>query len=185
MAAEGRHRPAATMAALVEDTRWRDTRRKGGRYMMATLSDASGQFEATVFDDAVAEQVAEAVQAGTCLLLNVELDRRPGEETPRVTIRTLQSLETLSRRTRLQLEIEVDDAETVRRLAAAVADARGGNGELRLKAQSDGRVIDVVLGRNFLLDAELTARIERIEGVISARLAVAIDRRSAEAGAGL
>ena len=47
--AEG-ERVGATMAGLVEDTRWR-TSAKGRRYMMATLSDRSGQFVATAFDD--------------------------------------------------------------------------------------------------------------------------------------
>ena len=41
-AAEG-ERVGATMAALVEEARWR-TSAKGRRYMMATLSDRSGQF---------------------------------------------------------------------------------------------------------------------------------------------
>src|SRR3546814_20773778 len=35
-------RSQATMAALVEDVRWRDTKR-GKRYVSATLSDNSGQ----------------------------------------------------------------------------------------------------------------------------------------------
>ncbi|HEV2867355.1 MAG TPA: DNA polymerase III subunit alpha, partial [Allosphingosinicella sp.] len=39
-------RTGATMAGLVEDVRWR-TSARGRRYMMATLSDATGQFEAT------------------------------------------------------------------------------------------------------------------------------------------
>ena len=43
-------RTGAVMAGLVEDARWR-TSAEGRRYMMATLSDSSGQFEATVFDD--------------------------------------------------------------------------------------------------------------------------------------
>ena len=41
--AEG-ERVGATMAGLVEDARWR-TSAKGRRYMMATLSDRSGQFD--------------------------------------------------------------------------------------------------------------------------------------------
>ena len=56
-------RASATMAGLVEDARWR-TSARGRRYMMATLSDASGQFDATVFDDPVAEQVAAMAQGG-------------------------------------------------------------------------------------------------------------------------
>jgi DNA polymerase-3 subunit alpha len=54
-------------------------------------------------------------------LLNVELDRRPGEEAPRVTIRSLQLFESLSKRARLQLEVEVDGVDAIARLAAAVA----------------------------------------------------------------
>jgi DNA polymerase-3 subunit alpha len=164
-------RSGAVMAALVEDVRWR-TSAKGRRYMVASLSDPSGQFEATVFDDVVAEQVANAAKAGACLLLNVELDRRPGDETPRVTIRTLQSFDNLARRTRLQLEVEVEDAETVHRLAAALAGDRGGTAQLRLRLRDAAADVDLVLGRDFVVDAELTARIARIEGVAAARLSV-------------
>ena len=54
-------RSGAVMAALVEEARWR-TSARGRRYMMATMSDASGQFVATVFDDDVAEQVEQCGQ---------------------------------------------------------------------------------------------------------------------------
>jgi DNA polymerase-3 subunit alpha len=165
-------RTGAVMAGLVEETRWR-TSAKGRRYMMATLSDSSGQFEATVFDDHVAEQVAAFAKGGQCALLGVELDRRPGEETPRVTIRSLQSFESLAKRTRLQLEVEVEDGDALRRLAAIVAGERGGNGQLRLRAAWAGGEAEVVLGRDFLVDAEVAARVERIPGVTAARLAVA------------
>jgi hypothetical protein len=128
-------RSPAVMAGMVEDTRWR-TSAKGRRYLIATLSDSSGQFEATVFDDAVAAQIEEAAAAGGCGLLHVELDRRPGEEAPRVTLKSIQPFEALSRRTRLQLEVEVDGAESLPLLAAAIAANRGGNGQLRLRARS-------------------------------------------------
>jgi DNA polymerase-3 subunit alpha len=165
-------RTGAVMAGLVEDTRWR-TSGKGRRYMMATLSDSSGQFEATIFDDHVAEQVAAFAKAGTCALLSVELDRRPGEETPRVTIRSLQSFESLSKRTRLQIEVEVEDEDAVRGIAAIVAGERGGNGQLRLLAAFPGGEADLVLGRDFVVDAELAARLERVPGVRAVRLSVA------------
>ena len=90
-----------------------------------------------------------------------------------MTIRSIQSFENLSRRTRLQLEVEVDGADAVRRLAEAVSSERGGNGQLRLRARLDGGEAQVILGRDFLLDAEMAARIERIEGVTSVRLSVA------------
>jgi len=165
-------RSGAVMAALVEEARWR-TSARGRRYLMATLSDASGQFVATVFDDPVAASVEEAAKAGGCGLLNVELDRRPGEETPRVTVRSIQPFESLSKRTRLQLEVEVEDGETIARLAGLVAEERGGNGQLRLRARLPRGEANLLLGRDFRLDAEIAARIERIDGVIAVRLSVA------------
>jgi DNA polymerase-3 subunit alpha len=168
-------RSAAVMAGLVEEARWR-TSARGRRYLMATLSDASGQFIATVFDDLTASQVEEAAKAGGCALLNVELDRRPGEEAPRVTIKSLQLFENLSKRSRLQLEVEIEEAEALPRLAAALAGDRGGNGLIRLRTRHERGTAEVILGRDFLLDAEMAARLERIDGVLSIRLSVAEPR---------
>jgi DNA polymerase III subunit alpha len=168
-------RSAAVMVGLVEEARWR-TSARGRRYLMATLSDRSGQFVATVFDDMAASQVEDAAKAGACALLNVELDRRPGEEAPRVTIRSLQLLESLSKRSRLQLDVEVDGPEVLLSLAAALVADRGGNGLIRLRAHHDRGEAEVILGRDFLLDAETAARIERVDGVVSVRLSVAEPR---------
>jgi len=168
--AEGTRTPAK-MAGLVEEARWR-TSARGRRYLMATLSDASGQYVATVFDDETAARVDEASRSGACVLLDVELDRRAGEEAPRVTIRSLQLFEQISTRARLQLEVEVEEPAAIARLAAAVASDRGGHGELRLRARFEGGEADVVLGRDFVLDAEFAARIQRVEGVTAVRLSV-------------
>ncbi|HEY5722426.1 MAG TPA: DNA polymerase III subunit alpha [Allosphingosinicella sp.] len=164
-------RIGAVMAGLVEDTRWR-TSARGRRYLIATMSDSSGQYMATVFDDETAARVEEAAKSGACALLTVELDKRPGEEAPRVTVRSLQPFESLSRRTKLRLDVELEDEEAVRRLAAEVAGDHGGSGELRLRLRMSGGEADVVVGRDFLLDAEMTARVERVDGVRSATLSV-------------
>src|SRR5438445_1545880 len=93
-------RVGSTMAGLVEDARWR-TSAKGRRYMIATLSDSSGQFVATAFDDEATAALESAAKAGQCGLLSVEIDRRAGDETPRVTIRRFPPLAELAKRTRL------------------------------------------------------------------------------------
>ncbi len=162
--AEGQ-RTGATMAALVEDARWR-TSARGRRYMMATLSDASGQFVATCFDDSVAADLEAAAKSGGCGLLTVELDRRPGEETPRVTVKRLQPFESLATSARMVIECAVEDATSVSRIAELVAGARGGRGEIRIRtALPDGGAATVLLGRDFLLDVELAARLEALHGV--------------------
>ena len=163
--AEGQ-RTGATMAALVEDARWR-TSARGRRYLMATLSDPTGQFIATCFDDAVAADLEEAARNGGCGLLTVELDRRPGEETPRVTIKRIQPFETLASSARVLMELIVTDAAAMRQVALLVEGARGGRGELRvIAALPDGGEARVLLGRDFLLDAELAASLEAVHGVV-------------------
>src|SRR5690349_2406445 len=169
--AEG-ERVGATMAGLVEDTRWR-TSARGRRYMMATLSDSSGQFIATAFDDEATAALEAAAKAGQCGLLSVELDRRAGDETPRVTIKRVQPLSDLAKRTRLQMTVRVPDGRTAERLVRELAEARGGNGVLRFVVpMMAGGEATVVAGRDYALDGELAARVERITGEGSVDLSV-------------
>ncbi len=161
--AEG-ERVSAMMAGLVEDTRWR-TSARGRRYMMTTLSDHSGQFVATAFDDEATTALEAAAKAGQCGLLSVELDRRAGDEMPRVTIKRIQPLADLAKRTRLQMTIRVSDVAAVAQVSRELAELSGANGLVRfiLPLASGGEAI-VVAGRDYALDAELAARIERIVG---------------------
>jgi DNA polymerase-3 subunit alpha len=168
----GEERVPGTMAGLVEDVRWR-TSAKGRRYLLATCSDATGQFVASCFDDAAAKDLEEAARVGGCGLLSVELDKRAGEETPRVTIRSIRPFETLSFSTRLELHVELDDAAAMGLLADLVRELRGGRGELRLRARTPAGDADVRLSRDLRLDAELAARIERLPGVVSVSLKAA------------
>jgi DNA polymerase-3 subunit alpha len=159
--------PTAAMTALVEEARWR-TSAKGRRYLMATCSDASGQYVASCFDDDVSAKIEEAARVGGCGLLTVELDRRGEDEQPRVTVRAIRPLEGMTMATRLKLDVTVDDAAAVAALATLLADARGGRGELHIHA--DGGP-EIAAGHDFVFDAELVAAVERVPGVVSARLA--------------
>ena len=87
-------------------------------------------------------------------------------------IRSLQGFEGLSKRTRLQLEVAADDPGAILRLAAALDGHRGGHGQLRLFTRFDGGEAELVLGRDFAVDAELAARLERVDGVAAVRLSV-------------
>src|SRR5207237_8406136 len=156
--AEG-ERVSATMAGLAEGVRGRVSA-KGRRYMVAALSDRSGQFEATVFDEEPSSALEAAAKAGACGLLTVELDRRSGDDSPRVTIKRFQPLEALAQRTRLQMTIRLADAALADQAVRELATARGGNGLVRfiVPLSSGGEAI-VVAGRDFALDGELAARI--------------------------
>jgi DNA polymerase-3 subunit alpha len=133
--------------------------------MIATISDSSGQFMATAFEDEATAALEAAAKAGQCGLLIVELDRRAGDETPRVTIKRVQPLTDLAKRTRLQLTVRAADGAQVSAIVRELADARGANGLVRfiLPLANGGEAV-VVAGRDYALDAELAARIERIAG---------------------
>jgi DNA polymerase-3 subunit alpha len=141
--------------------------------MMATLSDPSGQFVATAFDEDTTAALEAAAKDGLCGLIGVELDRRAGDEAPRVTVKRFQPLSELAKQTRLQMIVRVADAGLAGRLAAELASARGGNGVVRfLVPISSGGEASILAGRDFTLDAELARRIERIAGEGSVELSV-------------
>jgi DNA polymerase-3 subunit alpha len=161
--AEG-ERASATMAALVEGVRWRVSAR-GRRYMVAALSDPSGQFEATVFDDEPSAALEAAAKSSACGLLTVELDRRAGDDAPRVAIKRFQPLTELAKRTRLQMTVRLEDQGAVERIARELASARGGNGTIHFIVPiSGGREAVILVGRDFTLDGDLASQIERITG---------------------
>jgi DNA polymerase-3 subunit alpha len=169
---DGSRSPAA-MAVLVEDVRWR-TSARGRRYANCGLSDATGQFIGSCFDELVAKQMEDAAKSGSCLLAHVELDRQAGEETPRITVKSIQRLDGLAANTRLKAMIRVADAAAIAGLSALVSGLRGGRGELIVEAPlSNGRTATVRLGRDFALDAELAARIEAVPGIESVMLSAA------------
>ncbi|MGF7146593.1 DNA polymerase-3 subunit alpha [Sphingomonas zeicaulis] len=158
-------RTGAIMSGLVEDARWR-TSARGRRYLLATMSDESGQFMASCFEEEVAKQIEEAARNGGCALLTVELDRRPGEDTPRVAVRRIQPFETLANNARLTLTVAVSDPAAPLALATMLEGQRGGRGEIIVRTMmADGQEARLRLGRDYLLDAELAARIERLDGI--------------------
>ncbi|QDP20464.1 DNA polymerase III subunit alpha [Sphingomonas xanthus] len=157
-------RSSSMLAGLVESARWRVSA-KGRRFLTATISDASCQYEATAFDEEPSAALEDAAKSGVCGLMTVELDRRPGDDTPRVTVKRFQSLDSLASKTRLALTLHLADAGRIAEVARELEKARGGTGLVRaVLSISEGRQAILALGRDFALDADLAARLSRILG---------------------
>jgi len=164
-------RPTVRIAALVEDARVR-TSARGNRYVLATCSDTSGQFIISAFDEQACAELTEAAKSGACLLMTVELDRRPGEETPRMTVRSSRPLDGMTAGARLRMEIDVVDAQAPALLAERLAEAQGGGrSEIDLCIASEQGDVRLRIGRGYRVDVELAATLERIPGVAAVRLA--------------
>ena len=157
-------RIGATIAALVEDCRPR-TSARGNKYMMATISDKSAQTIATCFEDSAVPDLERCAREGGCAVLTVELDKRAGEDTPRVSIKRVQPFEGLANTARLVLDVTIDDVQAIPILAGIIGDQRGGRGEVLVHVAIPGGEAELVLGRDFRLDGELAQKIENVPGI--------------------
>jgi DNA polymerase-3 subunit alpha len=164
-------RRVATMSALIEGVRWRESR-KGKRFMIADFSDNSGQFSVRCFDEAVGIQLAEWAKDAECLLLHCEMDMRPGDEMPSFTVKSAKPLSGLTSVSRLKMQLDVTHEAAMSRLAEIVAPLHGGRSELVIKTRAaDGRWVHITLGRRFQIDTSLLDQLRNIDGIENVELA--------------
>jgi DNA polymerase-3 subunit alpha len=163
----GTSRQDIKMAGLLEERRWR-TPASGRRYQLLSFSDRAGQFMVSCFDDELQNSIEAWVADPVPLLLGVELQWRDGEDAPRLALRSAQPLADVARRTRQRLVVRLDSPADVAALRGAIlaVDRQGGRGRGELVADvttPDG-VVRLVLGRQFLIDADLEAAIANALG---------------------
>jgi DNA polymerase-3 subunit alpha len=174
-------RAGATIAALIYDVRWR-TSARGNRYLMATLSDTSGLSQVSCFDEMVAKDMEDVAREGGCAMITVELDKRAGDETPRVAVKRVQSFESIAGVTRLVLDLEIVDPGVLTSLARLIGGERGGRCLVQVRVPSrPGEQATLVLGRDFRIDEEMVARVRALPGVVSAQLGSAAAELAAAA----
>jgi DNA polymerase-3 subunit alpha len=165
------------MAAMVESARPRVSQR-GNRFLNLTLSDRSGQFQSSCFDE-IAGKTLEALAAdGGCAMLSVELDLLEGEETPRVTVRGAQSLADMAATAALQLTCRVDipaAIEDIARLLVKRDDAKGRVILTTIDPLTDDE-IRIELGRGFALGPDTVSRLDMIAGVAEPALSLVAPR---------
>ncbi|MFY7745998.1 MAG: DNA polymerase III subunit alpha, partial [Erythrobacter sp.] len=151
--------------------------RKGGTFVRADFSDASGQFSAACFEEALVPQFERWADSGECLLLTVELDSPSPDEPPRLTVRGARPLAAVSGSTAMQLKADIATHEALLELKIALDmgddDGEGvGNGEVlvRLTLEGGGHA-QLRLGRRFQLSGELAERLAEVPGISNVELA--------------
>ncbi len=180
----GTCRQGVVMAGLVEEARWRTPQNgKSSRYLFCRLSDRSGQFEASCFDEETQERLERFARESPALLLQVELSWRDAGETPRLAIRGATPLASMAARARDRLVVTLADAGDVALLAEIAGPARGkGRGELFACVATDAGAARLALGRDWLLDAELQAKLARAFGADRVTVEASGERRLALVG---
>ena len=161
------------MAAMVESARPRVSQR-GNRFLNLTLSDRSGQFQSSCFDEQ-AGKILEALAAdGGCALLNVELDLLEGEETPRVTVRGAQSLADIAASAALQLDCRVELAAAPGEMLRYLERREDARGRVIVSTTDPltGEDIRIELGRGFALGPDTVSRLQMVAGVTDVALSL-------------
>jgi DNA polymerase-3 subunit alpha len=171
----GGGRSGAVMAALVENVQKRKTKR-GKDFIMADFSDSSGLFTASCFEESLVDDFVQWAREGTCVLLNVELDRPNADEPPRVTVRGGRPLSSVTNAARMHLTLDVGSIEAIRELALLLPRQEDAKGEVIARLRTGtGEAPRVRLGRNFKLDTDLIERLLPIEGLANVALTAKAD----------
>jgi DNA polymerase-3 subunit alpha len=172
----GAARSGAVMAALVENVNRRKTK-KGNDFIAADFSDSSGQFSASCFEEALVEPFQQWAREGTCVLLNVELDRPNPDEPPRITVRGARPLASVSSAARMLLKLDVTTPEAMSELALLLPRGEGARGEVIARLRTGSAREPVLrLGADFALDSDVIERLIPVEGLANVALTARPDR---------
>ena len=157
----GGGRQGVVMAGLIEDIKWRTPQSgKGSRYLLITLSDRSGQYVASCFDEDTQARIEVVAGATPSVLVQAELQWREGEDVPRITMRGVTLLSDMAKRTRSRLVVTLASVAEIADLAGLVSTARGqGRGELLAEIPTTAGVAQIRLGRDYLFDGETMTEI--------------------------
>ena len=165
----GGGREQVTLGALVEGMRWQTPQKGGDKYLLATMSDETGQFMVSAFDSEVQESIQEAASEGEPMLLSAELRWSPGEDTPRVSARGVLKLKDLAAGGRARLAITAE--ESALQPLKTLFEAAPGQGCVTLHIRLlSGGVAVLDLGENVAVDSELAHQAGGVHGVASVSL---------------
>lgn len=165
------------MAAMVESARPRVSQR-GNRFLNLTLSDRSGQFQSSCFDEIAGKTLETLASDGGCAMLSVELDLLEGEETPRVTVRGAQSLADIAATAALQLTCRVELPEAIDEIARLLERRDDARGKVVISTRDPltDEDIRIELGRSFALGPDTVSRLDMIAGVAETALSLVAPR---------
>jgi len=162
-----------TMAGMVESARPRVSQR-GNRFLNLTLSDRSGQFQSSCFDEQASKTLEALAADGGCAILSVELDLLEGEETPRVTVRGAQPLADIAATAALELTCRVALPGAIDEMARLLERRDDARGRVFVVTEDPGTgdELRLCLGQRFALGPDVVARLELVSGISEAALSL-------------
>jgi DNA polymerase-3 subunit alpha len=155
------------MAGVVTGKQERMTSR-GTRMAYLTVSDASGQFEVTLFAE-VLNASRELIESSAPLLINLEARTEEGGEQLRLTASSIESLDKAAANSTAGLKVWIGDDKPLAMLKELIGGESKGKGRIILVARSGDREVEAHLPGLFALSPSLINAVRATPGVIEVR----------------
>ncbi len=162
----------AQMGVVVRAARFRRSK-TGKPFAWIECSDASGEFEVTVFSE-VLNASRDLFEAGNLLLFSVTVEDRDGEA--RMTAEGVRRLDAAAAQTTSQLRVALSTPAALdgvkRRLSAVKPASRHESGDVivSLRLPENGREIDIDLGVEAACTPAMRGALKSVEGVTDVEL---------------
>ncbi|HML92237.1 DNA polymerase III subunit alpha [Methyloceanibacter sp.] len=135
--------------------------KSGNPYAFVAFSDATGQFEAVIFSEALIAGRA-LLEPGSVVLLDVEAETEG--ETVRVRVQGISSLDNTAEERSSGMKVTVDDPQAISALAERIGGG-GGQGTFRIVLQVDGKEVEFDLPQGIDSTPRQRSALKLVEGV--------------------
>jgi DNA polymerase-3 subunit alpha len=160
------HQLTALVAATVVQRQERRTR-TGGRIGIVTLSDPTGQFEATVYQERLAEW-RELLEPGQSLLLQIGGELDADAEEVRARIQNIEPLEAMAAKRTRVIRVFLDAPGPIDRLASRLDK---GEGTVSVVVMLSDREVEVKLPGQYRVTPQVAGAIKAVPGVVNVEMA--------------
>lgn len=165
-AAVKRGATAGRLAGTVTSKSERRTK-TGNKMGIVNFSDSSGQFEAVLFSEMLAEY-RDLLEPGRSLVLTVSAEDRP--EGINLRIQTAQSLEDEAAKVQKSLRVFLRDSKPVSSLGSVLAQRGDGQVSLILIQDNGKREVEIELKERYRVTPQIAAAIKGVQGVVDVEL---------------
>jgi len=157
---------AGRLAGTVTARQERKTR-TGNKMGIVQLSDASGQFEAVLFSEGLA-QYRDLLESGKSVVITVQAENRP--EGIGLRIQTVQSLEDEACRMQKALRLYLRSADAVRHIAPHFNTRGDGQVSLIVIKDNGQREVEIELPHRYRVSPQIASAMKAIQGVVDVEL---------------
>ncbi len=159
------HQFTAQVAASVVQRQERRTR-TGGRIGIITFSDPTGQFEATAYQEKLADW-RELLEPGQSVLMQISGEYEPDTEDLRARIQGVEALEAVAEKKSRSIRVFLDAPEPIDRLASRL-DA--GEGTVSVVLMLKEREVEMRLPGQYRVTPQVAGAIKAVPGIVDVQL---------------